>query len=98
MKSDAFSVNHTTAELELGGDQIALTGIKLQTFLAADCEHRLESTDESVCVFCVTKHVVEPDEQVQVREQRLQGGLEVRNGIRGTVKNAARSEDSKRRV
>ncbi len=49
-------------------------------------------------VFGVTKHVVEPDEQVQVREQCLHGGLEIRNGIRGTVKNAVRSEDSKRRV
>ncbi len=75
-----------------------LAGIQLQTFLKTDGEHRLESNDESVCVFRLAKHVVELDEQVQVRKQCLRGGLEVRNGIRGTLKNAVRSEDSKRRM
>ncbi len=69
VKGDVFGVNHATTELYLGGDQIAVTEIQLQTFLASDCEHQLESIDGSVCVFRVTEHVVDPDEQVQVRKQ-----------------------------
>ncbi len=66
-KGDAISANHNTAEMCLGGDRIALTGIQLRTLLAADCEQPLESIDESLCVIRVTKHVVGIDGQVQVR-------------------------------
>ncbi len=79
MKGDAFSANHTAAELYLGGDQIPLRGIQLQTFLAADCEQRLESLDEIICISRITEHVLERDKQVAVREQCLHSGLEVRN-------------------
>ncbi len=77
VERDAFCVNHTAAEVYLGGDQIALEGIQVQTFLAADCEHRHESFDEIVCIFRITKHVFDADEQVQVREQYVHSGLEV---------------------
>ncbi len=79
VKGDAFSVHHTAAELYLGGDQIPLTGIQLQTLLAADCEQRLESLDEIICISRITEHVLERDKQVGVQEHCLHSGLEVRN-------------------
>ncbi len=89
-EGDAFRVNHTIAELYLGGDQIALAGIQLQTVLAAEFEHKLQSFDDIVCIFRIIELVFEPDEQVPVPEQCLHCELEVRNGIHGTVKNAVR--------
>ncbi len=79
-------MDHTAVGLYLCGDQIALLGIQLQTFLAAD----FERFHEIFCIFRLAKHVVEPDEQVQVREECLYIGLEVRNEIRYTVKNESR--------
>ncbi len=38
-----------------------------------DVEYSLERRDKAVGVRCVTQHIVQPDEQIEVREQRFHG-------------------------
>ncbi len=50
-----------------------LKGVELQAFLQADIEYTLERRDIAVGVRRVTQHIVQPDEQIEVREQRFHG-------------------------
>ncbi len=73
MKLDTLGIDDSAAERDIDGGEIALERIELQAFLQTDVEYSLELCDKTVGVRRVTQHIVRPDEQIEVREQRFHG-------------------------
>ncbi len=96
MKLVTLGIDDSAAERDIDGGKIALERVELQAFLQTDVEYSFESRDKAVGVRCVTRHIVKPDEQIEVREQRFHGGLEVGNGVHRTMQNSVRCEDTKK--
>ncbi len=68
MKLDTLGIVESATERDIDGSEIALKRIELQAFFQTDVEYSLERRDKAVCVRCVTQHIVQPDEQIEVRE------------------------------
>ncbi len=60
-------------ERDIDGGEIALERFELQTFLQSDVEYNLKRRDKAVVVRSVMQHIVQPDEQIQLRERRFHG-------------------------
>ncbi len=73
MKLDTLRIGDSAAERDIDGGEIALEKIELQAFLQTDVEYSLERWDKTVGVRRVTHHIVQPDEKIEVREQRFYG-------------------------
>ncbi len=71
MKLDALGIDESATERDIDGSEIALERVELQAFLRTDVECSLERRDKAVGVRCVTQHIVQPDEQIEVIEQRF---------------------------
>ncbi len=58
-------------ERDIEGSEIALERVEIQAFFQTDVEYSLERCDKAVGVRRVTEHIIQPDEQIEVREQRF---------------------------
>ncbi len=73
MKLDTLGIDDSAAERDIDGGEIALERVELHASLQTDVEYSLERRDKAIGVRRVTQDVVQPDEQIQVREQRFHG-------------------------
>ncbi len=71
MKLDTLGSDASAAKRDIYVGEIALEMVELQAFLQTDIEYSLERCDEAVGVRRITQHIVQPDEQIELREQRF---------------------------
>ncbi len=73
MKLDALGIGKSTAEMDIGGNKVGFARVKVEALLHADFEYSLERGEKAVSVRRIVKHIVKPDEQIEVREKRFHG-------------------------
>ncbi len=89
MKLDALGIDDSAAERDIDSSTF-------RAFLQLDVEYSLKRLEKSVSVRRIAQHIVQPDEQIEVREQRFHGRLEVKNGLHRTMQNSIRCEHTER--
>ncbi len=74
-----------------------MRGLRFRPF-STNVEYSLKRRDKAVGVRRVTQHIVQPDEQIEVREKRFHCRSEIGNGVRCTMQDSIQRKDTERRV